>query len=216
MDRTVRRLAAALGRFVSCSPTWPRTAALGCAEARAPELLGILRKDLEPDLLVDTRGRRPRVTTLAQWRRKFYNQNVKIKALRTQLSNFRPSRRLGAHWLVNAGLSETRVSLRSVEAWRRDFAIDEGRPLSYATVSQACDTFGQLLVTFNRQDMTTYTDGIAHGFVLVRHLHDEATMRIRSKLPAAAAAEHGPAALQRLSTGAHLCAAARARSRTTS
>ena len=86
------------------------------------------------------------------------------------------------------------MSLRSVEAWCRDFAIDEGRPLSYATVSQARDTFGQLLVAFNRQDMTTYTDGITHGFVLVRHLHDEATMRIRSKLPAAPAAEHGLAA----------------------
>jgi len=190
----VRQLAAALGRFVSCSPMWPRTAALACAEAHAQELLSILRTDLEQDLFVDTRGRRPHITTLAQWRRKFYNQNVKIKALRTQLSNFRPSRRLGAHWLVNAGLSETRVSLRSVEAWCRDFAIGEGRPLSYATVSQARDTFGQLLVAFNRQDMATYTDGITHGFVLVRHLHDEATMRIRSKLPAAPAAEHGPAA----------------------
>ena len=190
----MRRLAAALGKFVSCSPTWPRTVASGCAEARAQELLSILRKDLEPELFVDRRGRRPHITTLAQWRRKCYNQNVKIKALRKQLSMFRSSRRLGKHWLVNAGLSETRTSLRSVEAWCREFAIDEISPLSYATVSQARDTFAQLLVAFNREDMTRYTDGITHGFVLVRHLHDEASMRMRSQLPAAPAAEHGSAA----------------------
>jgi hypothetical protein len=114
--------------------------------------------------------------------------------LRKQLSMFRSSRRLGKHWLVNAGLSETRTSLRSVEAWCREFAIDEISPLSYATVSQARDTFAQLLVAFNREDMTRYTDGITHGFVLVRHLHDEASMRMRSQLPAAPAAEHGSAA----------------------
>jgi hypothetical protein len=119
---------------------------------------------------------------------------VKIKALRKQLSVFRSSRRLGTHWLVNAGLSETRVSLRSVEAWCREFAIDEGTPLTYSTASQARDTFAQLLLTFDREDITRYTDGITHGFVLVRHLHDEATMRMRSQLLAAPAAQTGPVA----------------------
>ena len=88
----------------------------------------------------------------------------------------RSSHRLGKHWLVNAGLSDTRASLRSVEAWCREFAIDDVNPLSHATVPQARDAFGQLLVMFNREDMTRYTDGIWHGFVVVRHLRDEATM----------------------------------------
>ena len=69
-----------------------------------------------------------------------------------------------------------------------------GQPLEPLTVSQARDTFGHLLVAFNRKDVARYTDGITHGFVIVRHLHDEATMRMRSKLPAAPAAEHGLAA----------------------
>jgi hypothetical protein len=119
---------------------------------------------------------------------------VKIKTLRKQLSMYRSSSRLGTHWLVNAGLSEPRASLRSVEAWCREFAIDEGNPLTHTTVSQARDTFGQLLVTFNREDMTRYTDGSTHGFVLIRHLHDEATMRMRSQLPALAAVAQDPAA----------------------
>ena len=33
------------------------------------------------------------------------------------------------------------------------------------------------------------------GFVLVRNLHDEATMHLQWQLPAAPAAEHGPAAV---------------------
>ena len=128
MDKTVRRSAAALGSFVACSTNWPRSDALGRAEARAQELLSILRDELEPDLFVDRRGRRPDITTRAQWRRKCYNQNGKTKSLRQQLSMFKSSRRLGRRRLVNAGLSETRVSLRSVEAVCRDFAIDEVNP----------------------------------------------------------------------------------------
>ena len=62
-------------------------------------------------------------------------------------------------------------------------------------MSQGLDAFGQLLVMFNMEDMNRYTGGIAHGFVIVRHLHDEATMRLRSQLPAAPAVEHGPAAV---------------------
>ena len=50
------------------------------------------------------------------------------------------------------------------------------------------------LVMFNREAMARYTDGIAHGFLIVCHLHDEATMRLRSQLSAAPAVEHGPAA----------------------
>ena len=106
----------------------------------------------------------------------------------------RSGRRLGKHWLVNAGLSETRTSLRSVEGWCREFAVDEVSPVSHTTVSQAHDAFGQLILNFNRDDMTRYTNGITHGFVIVRHLHDEATMRLRSQLPADPPASHGSAA----------------------
>ena len=137
MDIPVPQLAAVLGKKVARSHEWPRSDALGLAEALAQERLSILREDLEPDLLVDLRGRRPHIATMSQWRRKYYNQNVKRKALRKQLMMFRSTHRLGKHWPLNAGLSETRVSLRSVEAWCREFAIDEINPLSHVTVSQA-------------------------------------------------------------------------------
>jgi hypothetical protein len=51
-----------------------------------------------------------------------------------------------------------------------------------------------LILNFNRDDITRYTNGITHGFVIVRHLHDEATMRLRSQLPADPPASHGSAA----------------------
>ena len=58
MDRTLQRLASKLATFIACSPEWPRSDALGRAEALAQELLSVLRNDLEPDLLIDRRGRR--------------------------------------------------------------------------------------------------------------------------------------------------------------
>ena len=50
-------------------------------------------------------------------------------------------------------------------------------------------------VVRKRQAYTWLTPRASSGFVLVRDLHDEATMRLRSQLPAAPAVEHGPAAV---------------------
>ena len=154
MDKNLQRLASALGMFLACSPQWPRSDALDRAKAIAQDLLNLVRTDLEPELVFHTRGRRPGVTTLRQWRRKCYNQTRVIKIMRKQLLTLRSGPRLGKHWLVNAGLSETRTSLRSVERWCREFAVDEISPLSHTTVSQARDAFGKLILNFSRDDMT--------------------------------------------------------------
>ena len=50
------------------------------------------------------------------------------------------------------------------------------------------NAFGELLRGINRQDVTQYAAGAADGFIVIRHLHDEASMRLRSDLPAAPAA----------------------------
>ena len=84
MDRALQRLASKLATFIACSTEWPRIDAFGRAEALAQELLSVLRNDLEPDLLIDRRGRRPHITTISQWKRKLYNKNVKIRALQKQ------------------------------------------------------------------------------------------------------------------------------------
>ena len=81
MDKTLQRLESALGTFVACSPQWPRSDALDRAEAIAQDFLKLVRADLEPELALDTRGRRPSIATLRQWRRKFYNQTMVIKTM---------------------------------------------------------------------------------------------------------------------------------------
>ena len=88
MDRTSQRSASALGWFLASSPQWPRSDALGRAEAFAQDLLNLLRQDLEPELVFHKRGRKQHITSIAQWRRKFYNQNVRMKTLQKQLLNF--------------------------------------------------------------------------------------------------------------------------------
>ena len=94
-----------------------------------------------------------------------------------------------------AGLGDPTTSIRSVESWCREFAIaeEEKLPISHTSVSVMRDTFGHLLLEMSKQDETRYVQGAPHGFVVARHLHDEATMRSRSKLPSLAAAPAAPA-----------------------
>jgi hypothetical protein len=92
MDKTLQRLEYTLGTFVVCSTQWPRSDALDRAEAIAQDLLNLVRTDLEPELAFDTRGRRPSVATLRQWRRKCYNQTMVIKTMRKQLLMLRSGR----------------------------------------------------------------------------------------------------------------------------
>ena len=88
MDRTLQRLASALGRFLASSPQWTRSDGLGRAEALAQDLLNLLRQDLEPELVLHTRGRSNHITTISQWRRKFYNQNIKMKTKQKTVADF--------------------------------------------------------------------------------------------------------------------------------
>ena len=66
-------------------------------------------------------------------------------------------------------------------------------PIPHTSVSAMRDTFGHILLEMSKQDATRYVQGAPHGFVVVRHLHDEATMRLRSKLPSPAGAPAAPA-----------------------
>ena len=92
MDKTLQRLESALGAFVDCSPQRPRSDALDRAEAIAQGLPNLVRSDLQPELAFDTRGHKPSIATLRQWRRKCYNQTLVIKTMRKQLLMLRSGR----------------------------------------------------------------------------------------------------------------------------
>ena len=97
--------------------------------------------------------------------------------------------RLSTYWIVGAGLSDPRSTLRSVCAWCNEFALDGRAPISKSSVHLLRSAFGEILRKMNRQDATTYAKDATHGFLVIRHLHDEASMRLRSDLPAAPAAK---------------------------
>ena len=94
-QRFLRRLAVALGARVVCSSEWFRSDALGRAQARAQEFLGILREDWSQTCLLAYAA----AAALASlpWAsgggHTYCNQNRKTHALRKQLSMFKSSRR---------------------------------------------------------------------------------------------------------------------------
>ena len=156
---------------------------------------------LEEDLLLETgvaiRGRRSgKFVSKDTYRRRCYKVKGKCESLRESMNQFKTkvNNRIAWRWMVMAGLGDPTTSTRSVESWCREFAIaeEEKMPISHTSVSAMRDTFGHILLEMSKQDATRYVQGAPHGFVVVRHLHDEATMRLRSKLPSPAAA---PAAL---------------------
>lgn len=82
-------------------------------------------------------------------------------------------------WAVSAGLSDPNTSTRSVETWCREFN-HEVAPVSHSYVSHLRNAFAQLLLDMNRRDMKALVASAPGGFVIIKHLHDEATMRLRS------------------------------------
>ena len=167
------------------------------AIACAKQLQTVLEKDLLLETELAARGRRPGtdVSNLT-WRRRCYKANAKCYSLRKSLEQFKAKtdHRIAWRWAVMAGLGDPTTSTRSVESWCREFAIADAEraPISHTSVGAMRDTFGHVLLDMNKEDVTRYVQGAPHGFVVIRHLHDEASMRLRSMLPSPAAA---PAAL---------------------
>ena len=169
------------------------------AISHAKALQTVLENDLllEPELAA--RGRRPgpHVTKWNHWRRRYYKANAQCRSLSQSLEQFKAktSKRIAWRWAVVAGLGDPTTSTRSVESWCREFAIadEEKIPISHTSVAAMRDTFGHILLEMNKQDVTRYVQSAPHGFVVIRHLHDEASMRLRSTLPSPAAAPAAPA-----------------------
>ena len=169
---------------------------------RAIDAAKALKSVLEDDLLLETgvaiRGRRSgKFISKDTYRRRCYKVKGKCQSLKESMNQFKAkvNNRIAWRWMVMAGLGDPTTSTRSVESWCREFAIaeEEKMPISHTSVSAMRDTFGHILLEMSKQDATRYVQGAPHGFVVVRHLHDEATMRLRSKLPSPAAAPAAPA-----------------------
>ncbi len=96
-------------------------------------------------------------------------------------------------WAVSAGLSDPNTSTRSVETWCREFN-HEAAPLSHSYVSCLRNVLGELLLGMNRKDVKAFVAAAPGRFLVIKHLHDEATMRLRSTAaPAVMASTAAPA-----------------------
>ena len=119
------------------------------------------------DCNINARGRYGQRGHLQQWRRTFYYMRRLLHTTRSELDNMKKGNVLSKYWVVGAGLSDPRTSLRSVSAWCEEFAINGRPPISKSSVSALRSAFGEILRAINRQDATTYAKGATHGFVCV-------------------------------------------------
>ena len=121
---------------------------------------------------------------------KYYRCNDKYRSLSKTVKELESKFHycLSHHWVVSVGLSDPIASTRSVASWCREFAIDVQQfPISHASVASVRDAFGNILLKMNREDAKRYGETAKSGFLVVRHLHDEATMRLRSEATSAPA-----------------------------
>ena len=157
--------------------------AAGQAITHTSGLLQVLESDF--GLRCDARrsGRHREERCLRAWRTRFYRANRQLRSLRKTLDELKSKnlRRLTHHWVVSVGLADPHANTRSVASWCREFAIDvEQLPISHASVASVRDAFGNIIWKMNQADALIYAETAEHGFLVLRHLHDEATMRLRS------------------------------------
>ncbi len=97
-------------------------------------------------------------------------------------------------WYVRAGFSDPTAPLRSLESHMRQFGLEVDPAakgsISATSIRHAKDAFAQLVLRFNREDCSDMLASYycAHAkesrrpAVFVVHVHDEASMRVRSVL----------------------------------
>ncbi len=143
-------------------------------------------EELERDHVIQLRGRRGRPVTLKQLRRRVYTLEATVARLEQAQERQREAlqNRITDHWLVRAGLSDPSTSIRSLSEWCQDFAISHTgeAPLSKSSVPPIRDAFAQQLKEMTAAGLSNFAASLPHGFLLIRHIHDEAQMRLRSHM----------------------------------
>ena len=157
----------------------------------ATKLQSVIQRDLLVECDRRYEGRHCRKVKNGTLRRRFARINLKVRELtleRDQLKA-RVSRNISTRWFVVAGLGNPGTSTRTVQSWCREVALGEAEaaPISHSSVAATRDAFGTLLLQMNKADVQRYVQTARHGFVVLVHQHDEATMRLRSTLPSGTA-----------------------------
>ena len=117
-------------------------------------------------------------------------QHRAAKAQATSTDQPKINSRVTAVWCVRAGLSDPKHSLRSVSSYLADFADEAGQnPTCKTSVACIRDGFAETIIRLNRREVSEalLASGVSDT-VCLHHVHDEASMRVRSSLQAQPAA----------------------------
>ncbi len=165
-----------------------------------------LRTRIERTLRVETlpkrRGRHglAKQWTIASLRRRCrYLQSI-VARKKDELATLqrREGHKLMNLTIVQVGLSDPTNSARSVEEHAREFNVfpSDLPPVGRTSVCWLRHAFARVLRRLCRLAARAYTSESTHGFVCFRHLHDEASMRMRSFLAGAGPSEGGTRVLR--------------------
>ena len=182
MDAKAAVLLRQVRDFVSSLPsgTFPGTA------AAAASLIEALTTEFET-------GRKARHGTL-QTRRQLQKQSQKLKQkiekLNGELAVARSDKLAGRvtdMWFLRCAFADPKVALQSLALWCETFYVQEQKAISRTYIATAKDAMCELVKQLNCEELA-HLAATRDGTLFVRHIHDEALMKLRSYKPDAAVA----------------------------
>ncbi|MCP4239460.1 MAG: hypothetical protein GY772_02755, partial [bacterium] len=137
--------------------------------------------ELRVEHTIGLSGRRGATMTLEQlrrqvtyFRRKFEEAQKEHEHLRDRFHNG-----IALYWFVHAGLSDPSTSVRSVADWCRDF--NAGVPaLGFSSVTAVRDALCETLKAMAAERLAQFCADPPRAWILIKQVHDEASMRLRS------------------------------------
>ncbi len=141
---------------------------------------------------------------LARLRRQVrYQKERRVSAEDLLASDDRVGKRLQLIWFARAGLSNPATPVQRMEEFMAEFSRVEEKQISHTYVARVRDCFAELIKHLNRQCLanlvkeTRAKSPNCSSHVVIGHIHDEASMRVRSFLPGALASARNPLRLCR-------------------
>ena len=137
-------------------------------------------------------GRWGKLQSAPQLRNKYNYLKRKLdQAKRAQDHKLRQcNNSIANYWIVHAGLSDPGLSTRSVADWCGDFHVT-APPLAASSVVNVRDAFCETLKDMARTRLRDFCAYTPHGWILMKQVHDEASMRLRSFLPGSEGIKRG-------------------------
>ena len=139
------------------------------------------------------RGRKRKAVNATKSARGLHPSCQKIEQLTTELgleSSARICHRIQRIWLVKICLSKPTVPSRTLASFLQDYPARDTQQVSHVRIGQVLDTCVELVKEWNCDEITNVATQALQadesvqrnaGRVLVKHIHDESSMRVKSR-----------------------------------